>query len=334
MARPPSRTRPPSTEAATTSSGSSCTSPATSSCRRSRDRFGLHELAIEDAFQAHQRPKVEPYDDFYFIVYKSARYDAPTNRVVFSELDLFLGAGFVIAVRHGEPGDPERARRHLEAHPHLLKSGPAAAVWAILDTVVDDYGPVVDGLEEDIDQMEHAMFAGGENLTEQIYVLKTEINDVYRAVHPLLTPLDALERGAFQPVDPALLRYFRDIADHVHRIQEEIIAQRDQLISVLEAHLSLIGVRQSEIAAEQNRVVNRLTIVATVFLPLTFITGFFGQNFGWLVDHVDSFTAFVIFGLGGLLVPLVALVTLAQDRPQNFFRLSTETFRPRSVFTA
>ena len=241
-----------------------------------RDRFGLHELAIEDAFQAHQRPKVEPYDDFYFIVYKSARYDAPTNRVVFSELDLFLGAGFVIAVRHGEPGDPERARRHLEAHPHLLKSGPAAAVWAILDTIVDDYGPV--------------------------------INDVYRAVHPLLTPLDALERGAFQPVDPALLRYFRDISDHVHRIQEEIIAQRDQLISVLEAHLSLIGVRQSEIAAEQNRVVNRLTIVATVFLPLTFITGFFGQNFGWLVDHIDSFTAFVVLGLGGLLVPLVALV--------------------------
>ena len=178
-----------------------------------RDRFGLHELAIEDAFQAHQRPKVEPYDDFDFIVYKSARYDAPTNRVVFSELDLFLGAGFVITVRHGELGDPERARRHLEEHPHLLKSGPAAAVWAILDTVVDDYGPVVDGLEEDIDQMEHAMFAGGEKLTEQIYVLKTEINDVYRAVHPLLTPVDALERGAFQPVDPALLRYFRDITD-------------------------------------------------------------------------------------------------------------------------
>ena len=91
---------------------------------------------------------------------------------------------------------------------------------------------MVDGLEEDIDQMEHAMFAGGENLTEQIYVLKTE-NDFYRAVHPLLTPVDALERGAFQPVDPALLRYFRDITDHVRRIQEDIVAQRDQLISVL-----------------------------------------------------------------------------------------------------
>src|SRR5262249_11995566 len=149
-------------------------------------------------------------------------------------------------------------------------------------------------LEEDIDQVERAMFAGEENLTERIYDLKTEINDVYRAVHPLLGPLDALERGAFEPVDPGLLRYFRDIGDHVRSIQDEIVAQRDQLTGVLEAHLSLIGVHQSEIAAEQNRVVHRLTIVATLFLPLTFITGFFGQNFGWLVRHVDSFAAFVL----------------------------------------
>jgi magnesium transporter len=270
--------------------------------------FGLHELAVEDASVAHQRPKVEPYDDFYFIVYKAARYDHPTNEVVFGELHIFLGPGFVIAVRHGERGDPERARKHLEQYPQLVKSGPAAAVWAILDTVVDDYRPVVEGLEEDIDQIERAIFEGQEGLTERLYLLKTEINAVYRAVHPLLAPLDALERGAFQPVDPGLLRYFRDITDHVRRIQEEIVAQRDQLISVLEAHLSLINLRQSEIAAEQNHVVRKLTIVATVFLPLTFITGFFGQNFGWLVDHVDTLAAFVLLGIGGLLVPLAALI--------------------------
>ena len=152
------------------------------------------------------------------------------------------------------------------------------------------------------------MFAGEEGLSERLYLLKTEINDVYRAVHPLLAPLDALERGAFQPVDPGLLRYFRDITDHVRRIQEEIVAQRDQLIIVLEAHLSLIGLRQSEIAAEQNQVVRKLTLVATVFLPLTFITGFFGQNFGWLVSHVDSLAAFILFGIGGLLLPLAALL--------------------------
>jgi magnesium transporter len=272
-------------------------------------QFGLHELAVEDAaHHAHQRPKVEPYDDFYFIVYRSARYDHPSNEVVFGELDIFLGPGFVIAVRHGEKGDPERARRHLEQHPELVRSGPAAAVWAILDTVVDDYKPVVEGLEEDIDQVEGAIFAGEEGLTERLYLLKTEINEVYRAVHPLLAPLDALERGVFEPVDPGLLRYFRDIADHVRRIQSEIVGQREQLISVLEAHLSLIGLRQSEIAAEQNQVVRKLTIVATVFLPLTFITGFFGQNFGWMVDNVDSLAAFLVLGIGGLAVAFVALV--------------------------
>ena len=270
--------------------------------------FGLHELAVEDAAVAHQRPKVEPYDDFYFIVYRAARYDEPTNQVVFSELDLFLGVGFVIAVRHGEASDPERARRHLERNPHLLKSGPAAAVWAILDTIVDDYSPVLDGLEEDIEAVERAIFAGKESLTEQIYLLKQEINEVYRAVHPLLAPLDLVERGGFKEVDPGLMRYFRDIADHVRRIQEEIFAQRDQLISVLEAHLSLINIRQSEIAAEQNQVVRRLTLVSTVFLPLTFITGFYGQNFGWLVRHVDSFAAFAVFGLAGLLIPFVGIL--------------------------
>jgi magnesium transporter len=269
--------------------------------------FGLHELAVEDAFQAHQRPKVEPYDDFFFIVYRTAEYDEAAKRVELGELDLFLGVGYVIAVRHGRGGDPARARRHLERHPQLIKSGPAAVVWSILDTVIDDYGPVVDGLERDVEEVERAIFSGREDLTEQIYELKGEINEVYRAVHPLLAPLDAMERGVFSQIDPGLLRYFRDIADHVRRIQEEVLAQRDQLSSVLEAHLSLINLRQSEIAAEQNQIVNRLTLVATVFLPLTFITGFFGQNFRWLVEHVDSLPAFLAFGVGGLLIPCLGL---------------------------
>jgi magnesium transporter len=270
--------------------------------------FGLHELAVEDAAHAHQRPKVEPYDDFFFIVYRTARYDADERRVEFGELELFLGAGFTIAVRHGEAGDPEIARRHLHQHPHLAKSGPAAIVWAILDTVVDDYRPVVEGLEADIESVEQAIFAGREDLTEQIYQLKQEMNEFYRAVHPLLAPLDALERGAFEPVEPGLLRYFRDINDHVRRIHEEVLGQRDQLTSALEAHLSLVSVRQAEIAADQSDAVKRLTVVASIFLPLAFITGFFGQNFLWLVRHTDSLAAFVGVGLGSLAVSLLVLL--------------------------
>lgn len=273
-----------------------------------RHIFGLHELAVEDAAQAHQRPKVEAYDDFYFIVYRTARYDEANRQVIFGELDLFLGTGFVIAVRHDEAGDPERARHHLEQYPHLAKIGPAAVVWAILDMVVDDYQPVVDGLEGDIEDAERAIFSGREDLTEQIYELKQEINEFYRAVHPLLAPLDALERGIFTPIEPALLRYFRDINDHVRRIHEELLGQRDQLTGALEAHLSLINLRQNEIAAQQNSIVKQLTIVASIFLPLSFITGFFGQNFVWLVQHIDSLTVFLAAGIGSLVVSCVALL--------------------------
>jgi magnesium transporter len=268
--------------------------------------FNLHELAVEDAACAHQRPKVEGYDGFHLIIYKTASYDRRNRRVEFGEVDVFLGSGFVIAVRHGVAGDPIRTRYRVEQHPELLKVGPAAVVWGILDLVVDDYTPVVEALESEIEEVEHAIFSGREDLTERIYQLKTEINELYRALHPLLAPLEAMVRGEFQG-DPGLRRYFRDVADHVRHLQEEVIAQREQLGAVLEANLALISVRQNEISAQQNRVAKQLTLIATVFLPLTFITGFFGQNFSWMERHIDSLTMFLVFGIGTLLVSTVAL---------------------------
>jgi magnesium transporter len=270
--------------------------------------FCLHELAVEDAAHAHQRPKVEAYDGFHLIVIRTARYDDLNRQVEFGEIDMFLGTGFVIAVRHGAAGKPLRAQLHLGEHEELSKRGPAAVVWAILDVVVDEYGPVVEGLEGEIEEIETAVFAGREDLTERIYLLKRQINEVYRAVHPLLIPLDALAHGQFTQMDPALVSYFRDISDHVRRVQDEVVAQRDQLVSVLEANLSLISVRQNEIAAQQNRTMKLLTVVAGVFLPLTFVTGFFGQNFGWMVRHIDSFTVFAAAGVGGLLLPSIFLL--------------------------
>jgi magnesium transporter len=270
--------------------------------------FDLHELAVEDAAVAHQRPKVEAYDDFYFLVFRTARYDRESREATFGELNLFLGTGYVIAVRHGEAGDPARERQRLErAYPELLKSGPAAVVWGILDSLVDDYRPVVAELERDIEEIEEAIFERGEDLTERIYVLKREINEVYRAIHPLVNPLEGIERGAFAGMDPALRRYFRDILDHIRRDQEEVLGQRDQLVSALDANLSLITLRQNEIAAQQNQVVKQLTLVATVFLPLTFVTGFFGQNFAWLERHIGSLEMFLLLGIGGLVVPAVIL---------------------------
>ena len=268
--------------------------------------FGLHELAVEDAGSAHQRPKVESYDGFHLIVYKTARYDDRNRTVEFGEVDIFIGIGFVIAVRHGAGGDPIRARIRVEEHPELLKVGPAAVVWGILDMVVDDYLPAVEALEREIEEVEQAIFAGHDDLTERIYLLKTEIDELYRALHPLLAPLEAMERGEFE-ADPGLRRYFRDVADHVRHLQDEVVGQRDQLAAALDANLSMVSVRQNEITAQQNAVVKQLTLVATVFLPLTFLTGFFGQNFGWMVRHIGSDTAFFALGVGGLVVACIAL---------------------------
>jgi magnesium transporter len=268
--------------------------------------FDLHELAVEDAACAHQRPKVEGYDGFHLIVYKTASYNSHLKQVDFGEVDIFVGVGYVIAVRHGAAGDPIRTRLRVEKHPELLKVGPAAIVWGILDMVIDDYEPVVEALEGEIEDVERAIFSGREDLTERIYLLKTEINELYRALHPLLAPLEAMERGEFQ-TDPGLRRYFRDVADHVRRLQDEVVAQRDQLGAVLEANLSLISLRQNEISAQQNQVVKQLTLVATVFLPLAFITGFFGQNFGWMVRSINSLADFVVIGVGSLVLAAAAL---------------------------
>jgi magnesium transporter len=272
-----------------------------------RERFDLHELAVEDASRAHQRPKVEPYESFYFLVFKTARYHHGERRLVIGELDLFLGAGFVIAVRHGEAAELGPVRERLEHRRELLKSGPATVVWGILDQLVDDYRPVVEGLEADIDEVERTIFEARADATERIYFLKQEVSELYRAVHPLLEPLARVQAGGFEQMDPRLRGYFRDLTDHLLYVHEEVIAQREQLASALEANVSLMSVRQNEIAARQNAIAKQLTIVATVFLPLTFITGFFGQNFGWLVGHVNSLSDFLILGVGAMVIPCIAL---------------------------
>jgi magnesium transporter len=273
-----------------------------------RRNFGLHELAVEDAQSYHLRPKIEQYEgDVSFVILRTARYDDAREEVEFGEISIFVGPRFVITVRQGVGSDLHGARLRLEQHPELLASGTAAALWAILDKVVDDYTPVVEGLERDIEEVEKTVFAGSVAPTERIYSLRREVTDFYRAVHPLLAPLEGVERGALTDVGPELHPYFRDVHDHVRLINEEVTAQRDLLTTCLEANMAVISVEQTKISVRQNDSMRQLTLLATVFLPLTFVTGFFGQNFGWLVGHIDSWWAFVAFGIGGLLVPCIAL---------------------------
>ena len=185
-----------------------------------------------------------------------------------------------------------------------LAAGTSSALWAILDQVVDGYAPVVAGLERDIDQIEATVFSGAVAPTERIYSLRREATDFYRAVHPLLAVVTTIERATEAP---QLQPYLRDVHDHLLLVNEEVAAQRDLLGTVLEANMAVISVEQTKVSVRQNTTIEQLTILATVFLPLTFITGFFGQNFSWLVSHMIGPAAFVIYGIGGLLVPLALL---------------------------
>jgi magnesium transporter len=269
-----------------------------------RDTFGLHELAVEDAQNIHLRPKIETYDnDVRLVILRTARYDDDKEEVVFGNIAIFVAPTFVITVRQGVPSELHEARQRLEQRPELLAVGSSSVLWAILDEVVDDYAPVIAGLERDIDEIEATVFSGSVAPTERIYSLRSEATDFHRAVHPLLAVVATVERIAPKKLRP----YLRDVQDHLLLVDEEVSDQRDLLGTVLQANMAVLSVEQTRVGVRQNSTIEQLTILATVFLPLTFITGFFGQNFAWLIRHISSYTAFFVYGLGGLIVPLALL---------------------------
>jgi len=289
--------------------------PADDELAEVRDTFGLHELAIEDAQNVHIRPKIEPYDHgVRLVVLRTAHYDDVAEEVQFGQISVFLAPTFVITVRRGVASELREARQRLEQRPELLAAGSPSALWAILDQVVDGYGPVVAGLEHDIDQIEATVFSGTVAPTERIYSLRGEATDFYRAVHPLLGVVNTVKRT----IDaPKLKPYLRDVQDHLLLVNEEVAAQRDLLGTVLQANMAVLSVEQTKISLRQNSTIEQLTILATIFLPLTFVTGFFGQNFGWLVRHVDGLATFVVYGIGGLAVPLALLFLWLRRRPPD-----------------
>jgi magnesium transporter len=276
-----------------------------------QDRFGLHDLAVEDAQTFHLRPKVEQYEEagIFFAVLRTAHYVEETDTIEFGEVSMFLSRRFLITVRQGAGSDLSGARQRLEQRPGLLQDGPAAAVWAIFDKIVDDYGPVVEGLEQDVEEVEATVFAGAAAATERIYKLRREATEFYRTVHPLLGPLEAIERGAYPQIGERLLPFFRDVNDHLKLVNEEVAGQRDLLVVVLQANMAVMSVQQTEVSVRQNETTKLLTIVATIFLPLSFLAGFFGMNFGWLTSHINSFWEFAVFGVGSLVLSTTALIS-------------------------
>jgi magnesium transporter len=249
--------------------------------------FGLHELAVEDAIKAHQRPKIERYGDTLFVVLKPARYlDAP-EEVEFGEVHVFVGRDFVITVRHGEAPALAEVRSRLEGEPDLLRLGPEAILYAIMDRVVDGYAPVVDGLENDIDEIEVEVFSGNPGVTRRIYELSREVIEFQRATKPLTGMLARLIAGFEKyDVDTELQRYVRDVQDHVVQVVERVEGFRELLQNILSVNLTLVSVQQNEevksltgASIDQNEEVKKISAWAAILFAPTLIGTVYGMNF-------------------------------------------------------
>ncbi|WP_370423394.1 magnesium/cobalt transporter CorA [Streptomyces sp. QH1-20] len=248
--------------------------------------FGLHPLAVEDAVHAHQRPKLESYNDTLFTVLKTVCYvdhdklTATSEVVGTGEIMVFTGHDFVVTVRHGGHGSLGPLREQLESAPELLAKGPAAVLHAIADHTVDDYLAVVDSVQSDIDDVETEVFAsdsGRHADAGRIYQLKRELLEFRRAVIPLDRPVRELSTRPYPVVDQELRTYFRDVADHLARVAEQIIALDDLINSILQAHLAQVTVAQNE---DMRRISAWVAIVA---VP-TMVCGIYGMNF----DHMPE----------------------------------------------
>ena len=249
--------------------------------------FDLHELAVEDAVVAHQRSKLERYGDTLFVVLRAARYLDSREEIEFSELHVFVGPNFIITVRHGGSPDLVQVRRRLEHDATLLRLGPEAVLYAILDAVVDDYAPVVSGLENDIDEIETEVFGGDPAVSRRIYELSREVIEFQRSTHPLTRILDALAGGFTKyGIADDLQQYLRDVADHTAQVNERIDGFRFMLRDILTVNATLVAQSQNEemkhlaeSSNAQNEEVKKISAWAAILFAPTLVGTVYGMNF-------------------------------------------------------
>lgn len=263
--------------------------------------FDLHELAVEDAVKAHQRPKVELYGDTLLVVVKTANYVDSEEVIEVGELLLFVHPGFIVAVRHGE-GELTAVRRRIEQRPDLLQHGVGMVLYAILDHVVDGYEDAAQGIDNDIQQVEREVFSGdGTNPVERIYKLEREVLDFHTAVVPLDGVVDEIARGHFDVVPDELGDYFRDVHDHLRRAIGRIAGFRELLGSTLHANLTQVSVRQNE---DMRKISAWVAILA---VP-TMIAGIYGMNFDTMPELRWR------FGYPAVLILIAVICTLLYRR--------------------
>ncbi|CAN5490998.1 magnesium and cobalt transport protein CorA [soil metagenome] len=241
-------------------------------------QFNLHDLAVEDAHNAHQRPKIEAYGDTIFIVLRTAQMNE-RHHIDFGETHFFVGANFLVTVRHGSSLAYTEVRNRCESTPHLLGKGQGFALYAVMDSIVDQYFPVVDALETELTGIEEKIFSEkpSRQTTEQIYELKRELLEVKRAVSPLIDICNRLMRFDIKLIAEETQAYFRDIYDHAIRINEMVDNARELLNTALDANFSLISISQSEVS-------KKMAGWAAIIAVPTLVAGFYGMNFRFMPE--------------------------------------------------
>ncbi len=253
--------------------------------------FSLHPLAVEDAVHAHQRPKLERYDDALFLVLKTLWYVDEEDAVETGEINLFVGRNFVISVRHGEGTELHSARLDLEQRHAVLGHGPSSVVYAICDRVVDSYEAVAGSLEIDVDEVEESVFSPIRTEdSKRIYVLKRELAEMRRAVAPLREPMKRFATGTVPLVSPEAAPFFRDVADHLLRVSESIETLDSLLSTAFDAHLARIGV-------EQNEDMRKISAWVAIAAVGTLVAGVYGMNFAYIPETRWHYGYFYALGL-------------------------------------
>jgi magnesium transporter len=253
--------------------------------------FALHPLAVEDALNAHQRPKLERYDEAIFLVLKTLWYVDEEDAVETGEINLFVGRDYVISVRHGEGTELHTARLDLEQRAAVLGHGPSAVLYAICDTVVDSYAEVASQLEIDVDEVEESVFSPARSQdSRRIYILKREISEVRRAINPLREPMKRFATASVPLVSAEAAPFFRDVADHVVRVSETVETLDGLLSTAFDAHLARISVQQNE----DMRKISAWVAIAAVG---TLVAGVYGMNFEYMPELGYRYGYPVVLGL-------------------------------------
>jgi magnesium transporter len=254
----------------------------------------LHELVVKDGLREHQRPKIERYGETLFVVLKAARYVEEKEAVEFGEVHAFVGSNFVITVRYGEADELGEVRRWAESKPELLRKGPYAVLYAIMDRIVEDYAPVVEGLDYDIDQIEGEVFENKPDVSKRIFKLFREVVQFHQATQPLAGGLGRLTEGEARDIDPEVRRYLREVQDRVLRVTERAQGFRDLLTNILSVNLTLVSVNQ-------NDQMKKISAWAAIVVFPTLVAGIYGMNFDYMPELHWRYGYLLAIGLMALI---------------------------------